>query len=251
MFTALATSIKPLHDVLKCISFKPQALVRISEDGLRVSVEDSKSLQAHAFLENNLFSTYSYKSSEVISFGISLAALMEVLSIYNPAYGSSFAATNNPLRLGNTLRIIYKSVGSSLDLVLEDQNVVTKCQLTTYEPDDMVDIELISDPVPSKIIMRGEWLVDAITELDASQTDVLNIRQSPRRPFLRLSARGLLGSVQMDYPNDRSVLETFICAEEHRNSYKFSMIKQSARAMKEASKWAKEGILSWTFECSQ
>lgn len=50
LFTALATSIKPLHDVLKCINFKSQALVRISEDGLRISVEDSRSLQGECSL---------------------------------------------------------------------------------------------------------------------------------------------------------------------------------------------------------
>ena len=160
---------------------------------------------------------------------------MEVLSIYNPAYGSSFSG-NNPLRMGSTLRISYAVIGSSLDLTLEDQSIVTKCELTTYEPDDLVDLELRSDPIPNKIIMKGEWLVDAITELDASQTDILNIRQCPRRPFFRISAKALLGSIQMDYPNERSVLETFICSTESKNNYKFSMIKTSVRAMKEASK---------------
>lgn len=171
---------------------------------------------------------------------------MEVLGIYNPAYGStSFnsnstslasSAISNPLRMGGTLRLSYKEAGSTLDLIVEENNVVTKCQLTTYEPDDTIDIELLTHLPPHKIIMRAEWLHDALTEFDASGSDVLTVRQSPRRPFLRVSSKGLLGSVQMDYPNDRSVLETFHCLEDVKNGYRFSMIRHSIRAMREASK---------------
>lgn len=247
-------SIKPLHDVLKCISFKPQALVRLSEEGLRFSVEDSRSLQAHAFLDNTLFSSFSFAggSDEVVSFSITLSALMEVLGIYNPAYGQAFTSnSNNVLRLGGTLRITYKELGSSLDLILEENNVLTKCSLTTYEPDELVDIDILTDPAPDKIIMRSEWLHDAMIEMDAGQTDALTLRQSPRRPFLRLSSKGLLGSVQMDYPNDRSVLETFSCSEDVKNTYKFSMLKTSLRAMKESSRISlrtdEHGTLSMQF----
>lgn len=157
---------------------------------------------------------------------------MEMLSIYNPAQQqSTFGQFNNILRIGGTLRLTYKEYGSPLELLLEENGVTTTCALTTYEPDQLAELELESDPPPSKLIMRSEWLSDAISELDSNGGDVLTIRQSPKRPFFRLSVKGLLGSAQMDYPNDRSVLETFTCKIDVKNSYKFSMVRATLRAM--------------------
>lgn len=204
------------------------------------STQNPDLFTAHAFLESTLFSTYKYtanqgaNSAEITSFGISLVALMELLSIYNPTNpqsASSFGQSTNILRMGGTLRLIYKDYGAPLSLVLEEQGVTTTCSLTTYEPDELAELELESDPVPDKIIMRSEWLSDAISELDGSAADVLTIRQSPSRPWFRLSVKGLLGSAQMDYPNDRSVLETFQCRADVKNGYKFGMIKTCLKAM--------------------
>lgn len=158
---------------------------------------------------------------------------MELLSIYNPssqqtAFGLQ---SNNVLRMGGTLRLTYKEYGSPLTLIIEENGVVTTCSLTTYEPDDLAELELEIEPIPDKIIMRSEWLSDALSELESHGGDVLSIRQSPARPWFRLSVKGLLGSAQMDYPNDRSVLETFNCRADVKNSYKFSMIKTCFKAM--------------------
>lgn len=162
---------------------------------------------------------------------------MELLSIYNPVKEqTTFGQSTNVLRMGGTLRLTYAEYGSSLDMILEENGVVTTCSLTTYEPDDLSHIELESDPAPNKLIMKAEWLSDAISELDGSGGDTLTIRQSPNRPFFRLSVKGLLGSAQMDYPNDRSVIETFQCRMDVKNSYRFSMIRTSLKAMAAAEK---------------
>lgn len=162
---------------------------------------------------------------------------MELLAIYNPAKEqTAFGQSTNVLRMGGTLRLTYHEYGSPLDMILEENGVVTTCSLTTYEPEDLADIDLDVDPVPNKLIMRSEWLADAMAELDGNGGDILTIRQSPTRPFFRLSVKGLLGSAQMDYPNDRSVIETFNCRADVKNSYKFSMIRTSMRAMAAAEK---------------
>jgi cell cycle checkpoint protein len=164
---------------------------------------------------------------------------MEMLNIYTPSSGYLGQAKDNehsrignfptggqgPLRLGSTIRIQYTEVGGTLDLVLEEQGVLTRCQLTTYEPDEVAEIALETDPVPDRIIMRSAWLYEALTELDLHQGEVLTMRQSPKQPFLRLSVKGILGEAQLDYPNDKQVLETFACASDVKNAYRFSMIK--------------------------
>lgn len=162
---------------------------------------------------------------------------MELLSIYNPSTPqNAFSSSANVLRIGGTLRLTYKEYGSPLDLVLEENGVVTTCSLTTYEPDELAELELEMTPMPDKIIMRSEWLSDAMSELDSHGGEVLSIRQSPNRPWFRLGVKGMLGSAQMDYPNDRSVLETFNCRADVKNSYKFSMIRTCLKAMSASEK---------------
>ncbi|ORY81037.1 Rad1/Rec1/Rad17 [Protomyces lactucae-debilis] len=250
LFSALAVSLKPLQDVLRCIHFKPTALCQINHEGIKISVEDAKSLQAHAFLDTKLFSTFNLDlaetGDEMLLFGISLAALMEMLNIYTPSSGSfsqmkdgQYVRTSayqangpgGPLRLGNTIRVTYAELGGTLDLVLEEHGVQTQCRLTTYEPDEIAEISLEADPVPDRIIMRSAWLYEALTELELHQGDLLTIRQSPRQPFLRLAVKGILGEAQLDYPNDKQVLETFSCADDVKHVYRFGMIKTCLKAM--------------------
>ena len=69
-------------------------------------------------------------------------------------------------------------------------------------------------------LFQSSWLRDALSELDPS-TEKLTIVGNPpppgnriarnAPPRLRLRAVGQYGSTEMDYPNDREVLETCEC----------------------------------------
>lgn len=79
--------------------------------------------------------------------------------------------------------------------------------------------------------MKSSWLRDALSELDSwSCRDITFIctpamdpstrptkgkhTQTPAQPTLRIHAAGTFGSTEMDYPNDREVLESFECLED-------------------------------------
>ncbi|PWW75609.1 hypothetical protein C7212DRAFT_364685 [Tuber magnatum] len=94
LFTALTTSSRQILTLLKCIGFQSKAQLQISADGLRVTVEDSHVMQGHAFIDKNLFNTYTFHppphltehleedEDPVVQFGISLTALLECLQIF-------------------------------------------------------------------------------------------------------------------------------------------------------------------------
>ena len=188
---------------------------------------------AHAYLETNLFSTFECHpeaGEEELLFDISLSSLIEVLNIYaggmtlrDGSNNGNFAQRDptklTGLRLGTTMRMVYKNAGDRLTLIIQEGEIVTECHLTTFEPSHLAEIELVRDPEPHKIIMRSEWLHEALNELTDNGGKIVSIRQSPVKPHFRLTTKGTHGTAQMDYPNDRNVLEVFDCYGEIRNSY--------------------------------
>ncbi|KAL7271932.1 checkpoint clamp complex protein Rad1 [Rhizina undulata] len=99
LFSAVTSSTRTLYSLLKCISFSPTAQIQVSNDGIRVTVEDSRIMQGHAFLEKKLFPIYTLRnparnpSSEEseseddeeinLSFTVSLPALLECLQMFS------------------------------------------------------------------------------------------------------------------------------------------------------------------------
>lgn len=173
----------------------------------------------------------------------------------------------------------YDNVGEPLTIILSEGNVETKCELTTYEPNQLEDIPFARDRLATKVIMRSEWLADAVAELAATNPERLTIEAGPGKIGFKLRASGPLGSAEVEFdeiktgressmatasfshPNleaavpqsfgGSSVLETFQASIRSVNSYKFSMIRAAALAMKQAVKVSvrvdDQGVLSLQF----
>ncbi|KAG6898234.1 hypothetical protein C0992_002248 [Termitomyces sp. T32_za158] len=115
-------------------------------------------------------------------------------------------------------------------------------------------------------INQSSWLRDALSELDPSfdkltfigspppemETSTSRERQKLRvaeKPMLRIQAAGTFGSTEMDYPNDREVLETFECKENVR--VRFGHITKTLRALQSSTKTSlridEDGLLSLQF----
>ncbi|KAH0606754.1 uncharacterized protein H6S33_003588 [Morchella sextelata] len=205
-------------------------------------------------------------SEKGVSFGISLSALLECLQIFGaetatrerwnqPALSSTMATRPAALgteqeRKSGKCTMIYQGEGYPLQVILEEDNLSTSCTLTTYEPDDVEEF-LLDQPLTKKIIMKADWLYDAIQELDGSSPDRLIISASPCHPFFSLSSTGPMGSTSVEFSNERSLLETFQVPTPVQNIYKFHLIKHAARAMAIATKVSirgdSRGILSLQF----
>lgn len=124
LFCGEINETKTLHNVLKAISFKEvrnasfsarlnvflfffqYALVRIMEEGFKVTVDDVKTIQTSAYIPNDVFVSYklSTTSDEPEKFKISLKLFTEFLNM--------FGDDQNHL-----LKIIYKAYGSPLLLL--------------------------------------------------------------------------------------------------------------------------------------
>ncbi|KAL2426604.1 hypothetical protein ABEF95_010561 [Exophiala dermatitidis] len=212
VFTAISTSARQLHSLLRCIAFSPRAEVQITHKGIRFSVEEARVVQGLTFLDKALFSTYTLTLDDEHSlpaFSISIVALLETLQIFgiaetnssrNPyggfssSYGNAF--TTPALALGGTCRISYQEPGAPLTITIQEGSVTTTCEMNTYEAahdayEDDGGIPLDRTALCLRAIMRSTWLHDALTELSGTNPTALVLNASNRsRPYLALEGEG-------------------------------------------------------------
>ncbi|KAH7107246.1 Rad1-domain-containing protein [Auriculariales sp. MPI-PUGE-AT-0066] len=178
-----------------------------------------------------------------------------------------FQRTGDSRRTG--MRMSYAGPGHPLVLLLSEDvaGPKTTCKITTLEPEEGLDLAFDDERKVVKIIMKSSWLRDALSELESWSCKNLTFMVTPptvpasysgkgkqtqaKQSNLRIRAEGAFGSTEMDYPNDKEVLESFECHEEVSFTYKFAHIHGCLQALKSSTKTSMriddEGLLSMQF----
>ncbi|XP_048582336.1 cell cycle checkpoint protein RAD1 isoform X1 [Nematostella vectensis] len=221
--------------LLKAVHFKESATCFVSSNGIKVTVEDAKCLQANAFIQSDIFQEYIFKE-ESATFRVNLNVLLECLNIFGLSKDSSSTTA---------LKMCYKGYGNPLILMLEEGGVLTDCSIQTQEPDETLDFDFSSSNVLNKIIMKSECLREAFNELDMT-SEVLQILMSPDSPYFRLSTFGHAGSTHSDFPKESDMVESFECEQTQTNRYKIfvtifprykiNLLKPSTKALQLSAK---------------
>lgn len=222
-FTAISTSARQLHLLLRCIAFSQRAEVQITRSGIRFSVEEARVVQGLTFLDKALFSTYNLDleadQEALPAFSISIVALLETLQIFgiseatstsrnsnggfSSSYGNAFSAPS--LALAGTCRLSYQEPGAPLTITIQEGSVTTTCEMNTYEVreeyDDDGGIPLDRERLCLKAIMRSAWLHDAVTELSGTNPTavVLNVSQRTAPYFALEGEGGPFGDTTVDF----------------------------------------------------
>ena len=228
-----------------------------------------------AFLQKELFSSYKYvqasEEDEHPILQISLESLLETLQIFglsessnrwsDNTYGgvSNILARGDPstafdsrlLGTAGVCKFSYARIGAPLDIILEESGITTTCELTAYEPDLLPDIPFDKTAIIQKIIIRSDLLLDAINELASTSPERITMTASGSGRHFSLSSDGPHGSASVEFSPDPQVLETFEVVQRVTNTYKYSLIKATNRAMAMASKVSirvdYQGVLSLQF----
>ncbi|KAJ4290735.1 checkpoint clamp complex protein Rad1 [Collariella sp. IMI 366227] len=223
IFRAVASSTRPLYQLLKAINFTSKVHVDITENGLRFAADHARVMQADVD---------PYRSN---------------LRNYR-----SDAFSNQTLGMSGTCSLSYAQEGEPFSIVLDESGVSTTCNLTTYVPEAPDDIPFDIEDLSFKIITSARWLLDALAELAPTNPEKLTIAASKTEPYLRLtSAGGPLGSSSVDFAKGRDLLETFSVGRRWVQTFKFDIIKSASEAMRIASKVSLrgdgQGVLSMQF----
>ncbi|XP_069156159.1 cell cycle checkpoint protein RAD1 isoform X2 [Procambarus clarkii] len=190
-----------------------------------MTVEESKCLQANAFIQSELFQEYEIQ--EEVAFKVNLNVLVECLSIFG---GSIFGGGTTP-----SLKMCYGGHGSPLILLLEEAGVLTDCSINTQEADDTLDFNFCNSGVVNKVIMRSECLRDIFSELDMS-SDVLEIVMSPAAPYFRLSTFGSYGTSHTDISKESDMIENFACTRTMSQRYRLGLLRPLSKPLTVAQK---------------
>ncbi|KAB5578487.1 repair protein Rad1/Rec1/Rad17 [Coniochaeta sp. 2T2.1] len=279
LLRAVASSTRPLYQLLKCISFASKIQVEIGEDGLQFRADNARVMQGNATWNNNLFTSYTTNIPQTeddeepvvnTKFQISLPALLETLQIFGATdaaarqakaeadpYRSNIrnyrpdAFSNQTLGMAGTCCLSYVQEGEPFSIILEEGGVNTTCNLSTYLAESPEDIPFDIRDLSFKIITQSRWLLDALAEIAPTSPDKLTIVVSRNAPYLRLSSSGSLGSSSVDFAKGRDLLETFSIRDRWVQTFKFDMIKSASEAMRVASKVSMrgdaQGVLSMQF----
>ncbi|KAK8145980.1 ssDNA endodeoxyribonuclease [Beauveria asiatica] len=275
---AVATSTRPLYQLLRCINFSPKVHVQITEEGIRFAADHAKVMQGVAFLNKSLFSSYSVnlppaedgEPPELPNFQIPLSSFLEILQIFGAVdvaaraqkaeqdpYRSNLrnyrpdAFSNQTLGISGTCTLVYGQEGDAFKVMIEESGVQTTAGLATYVPEMTDDIPLDRDDIWFKIIMQSRSLLDSLAEISPTAPMKLSITTSKTSPYLSLAGKGDLGSSDVDFARGRELLETFSIRDKWTQSYKFDFIKNSTEAMRIANKVSLrgdgQGVLSLQF----
>ncbi|KAK9456195.1 Rad1/Rec1/Rad17 [Dipodascopsis uninucleata] len=299
---AVSTCVSYIYRLLKAVStVSSRAQIQISSDGLRVSAENSRSCEAHVFLNKSLFSSFTFRPDNKIrsstqqqlsqfsrtsedgrlvnssasddaqddgicTLYLSLSSLVDCFQIFGSdgtveaqqrgksrkpgsstmlhADVTSIATDDaNPMRSyvggSSVCKLQYRGSGCPFVLMFDEGTLTTTCEFITYDEEneeDMSSINLATDALLQKVIMKAEYLDDAFRELYSSGSEFITIESTPNPAGLTFKTRGELGSVEYAFPKDRNVLETFLCPIDCSNVYAFGMLLRMRDAIKLASK---------------
>ncbi|XP_024867988.1 cell cycle checkpoint protein RAD1-like [Temnothorax curvispinosus] len=217
------SNLKIVTQLLKAINFKETATCLGSENGLKITVEDAKCMQASAYIPSTVFDEFELK--EDVTFSLSLNILVECLCMFWPT--SQEDSVN--------VQIFYKGTGYPVSVIIEEDGVITDCSLKTLEVDALLDFHLEAENVVNKVVLRTELLKDVMAELDPT-SELVELRLSPEEPYFRISTEGLGGICHIDLPRDSDLIDTFQCTSTATSNFKLAHIKPAMKALSCANK---------------
>ncbi|KXJ72461.1 hypothetical protein RP20_CCG017961 [Aedes albopictus] len=257
-FSAVLNSYTMFYNVAKAINFVDNATVQLSADGVKVVVEDCKTVQATAYITKACFSEYQIAqprkrkstamdgedhetaddNEPLTSFGLNLKVFTDCLSMFMDGDYDS------------TMKMLYKGDGAPLVVILErrcEDELITECSVKTMEALEILDYDFEEDQVCSKVSIKGQDFFALLSEMDRNCREV-ELFISPDAPHFKFSTFDELGSESsFEITNSSDMLISFHSTETTTNRYQFAHFKLVMKTLALASKIAlrtnKDGLL--------
>lgn len=227
-FLAKLEDVKTFYTSLKAINFNDDANIIVSDDGLRVIVEESKYVQASVFMTKQCFSEYRLlRGDEDLELRVNLTVVTDCLSIFAGADCS--------------VKLLYKGNGAPLVLILEqhgEDDLITEVSVKTKNVEEYLEFALDEDDDSyNKVILRGTDFSNLLNEINKAAED-LEIYISPKAPYFRLTSHGVEQAVRsnVEVAKTSDTFLTFLCRKVSTTRYKMSHIRLAMKGLAIANK---------------
>ncbi|XP_055551058.1 cell cycle checkpoint protein RAD1 [Wyeomyia smithii] len=240
-FSAVLNEFEVFYNVAKAINFVDDSTVQLSTDGVKIVVEESKTIQAALYVTRGCFSEYKIAQRKrklqpndetedaeepVASFGLNLKAFTDCLSLL---IGSGY---------DSNLKIIYKGEGAPLMVIQKhhgDDDLVTECSVKTMEPLEIVDFDLEDEQSCSKVNVKGPEFFLLLSEIDKN-CDEVEMFLSPNNPHFKLTTFGEVSTEScVEITDNSDMLISFQSSRTSNNRYNFAHFKLVMRTLALAS----------------
>lgn len=180
-------------------------------------------MQANATLRREVFSEFAM-SDEFVQFRLNLHVLQECLAVFG---SSSLTAT--------TLSMYMEEDSPKFLLLLEENRVLTECELGTVEeeeePEDFA-AAFRAAPTLNRAILLSEFLKDALAEItDMPGAGSVGIEMGPDAPNLRFTAEGAVGTCDVEFTRDSAAFVSFDSECPKKFLYRLALLQQASKAL--------------------
>ncbi|XP_045517206.1 cell cycle checkpoint protein RAD1 [Pieris brassicae] len=224
-FTASMDSGKTLCSLIKAIQFQECAVFCAMQEGLKLTVEEGKCVQASAYIPADNFNEYHVRDDVDVMFKISIAVLTECLNIFGSAEESS-------------LKMYYRCEGSPLLLVLQPQsfsNVMTDCEISTQTAESVLELRDEDTEEVAKLVLKAPAFLSLLVDMEKT-CDIIEINLSPEHPNVSIVTYGMQDRSCIDMPKSSDMVQSFNCEKSVTLKYQLQHIRLIMKALAVSSK---------------
>ncbi|XP_041971903.1 cell cycle checkpoint protein RAD1 [Aricia agestis] len=224
-FTAAMDSGKTLCSLLKAIQFQECAVFSAMPEGLKLTVEEGKCVQASAYIPAENFTEYNVRDDVDVMFKISIAVLTECLNIFGSGEESS-------------LKMYFRCEGSPLLLVLQPQsvnNVMTDCEIATQTADSVLELRDENAEDVAKLVLKAPAFLGLLADLERT-CDTIELNLSPVHPHVSIVTYGMQDRSCIEVPKSSDMVQSFACDQPLSLKYQSSHIRLIMKALAISSK---------------
>lgn len=243
-------NVRVLIPLLKSITIKRIAVMAITERGLKITCEEvSRSVQASAFIDKNLFKRYDLPDNSTKSLAFRMSDLLTALNILFPEPHKSddplFDTTKNALQI--KFPAYKEGHCEQLKLQVITDHHEAAASINTYDPESLV---VFSMAFINKIILDASVLIEFWKCADSSSSHIV-IGISNTDDAFEMSTKSDRGSFLQRIDPESSHIEHYECTVPMSNHYLMEHMKSTLRPLLLATKVSvrtdQQGLLNMQF----
>ena len=148
-------AVKNVSYLITPLLYKSKAIVSLSSDGIRFSVQD-QIIQANAYLTHEFFESYQFTLHEEIEFSIDIKAFYDCLSIFGDLETHQDASFLLQLESLDQLQMTYK-----FSCRIQDYDSETHCTIKLYDEAHLSSLCdcFLDHPLVASVIIKVSRLI--------------------------------------------------------------------------------------------